>query len=311
MHGGGGAAEAGHVRGYKPAGENLNPDKVYAHAPRLAQPSCAPDILSRRTHPGRPPQGTLFAMSDYNRGFGSSLPQARTDMSVDAGLRGFMLGVYNKVGLGLVLSGVLAFLTSAYPPVRDALYVVTADGRLAGFTLAGTIIRFAPLAMMFVTMFAMRNPSARSSGLLYWALVASIGAGLGVWLLAYTGQSVAQTFFITAAAFGGLSLWGYTTKRDLTGFGSFLIMGMIGLVIASLVNVFLHLAALSFVVSILGVFIFAGLIAFDTQRLKATYYQLGGDREGMAVATNYGALSLYINFINLFQFLLSIFGQRR
>ena len=250
-------------------------------------------------------------MSDFNRGFGGYVPQARADMSVDAGLRGFMLGVYNKVALGLLLSGALAFLTSAYPPVRDALYVTTPDGRLAGFTLAGTVIRFAPIVMMFATMFAMKNPTARSSGLLYWALVASIGAGLGVWLLAYTGQSVAQTFFITAAAFGGLSLFGYTTKRDLTGLGSFLIMGLIGIMIASLVNIFLHLAVISFVVSILGVLIFSGLIAYDTQRLKASYYQFAGDREGMAVATNYGALSLYLNFINLFQFLLSIFGSRR
>lgn len=250
-------------------------------------------------------------MSDYNRGFGRTFPQARADMSVDAGLRSFMLGVYNKVGLGLALSGVLAWLTSAYPPVRDALYLVTPDGRLAGFTGLGTAIRFAPLVMIFVTMFAMRNPTARSSGLLYWALVASIGAGLGVWFLAYTGTSVAQTFFITAGAFGGLSLWGYTTKRDLTGFGSFLIMGLIGILLASLVNVFLHLAAISFLVSVLGVFIFAGLIAYDTQRLKMTYYELGGDVQGMAVATNYGALSLYINFINLFQLLLSFTGNRR
>lgn len=252
-------------------------------------------------------------MSDYNRGFGSSsLPQPRAgDMSVDAGLRGFMLGVYNKVALGLVLSGVLAWLTSSYPPVRDLLYIVTPDGRLAGFTLLGTIIRFAPLVMMFVTMFAMRNPTAQSSGILYWALVASIGAGLGVWLLAYTGASVASTFFVTAAAFGALSLWGYTTKRDLTGFGSFLLIGLIGLILASLVNIFLRSPAIGFVVSILGVFIFAGLIAFDTQRLKMTYYELGGDRESSAVATNFGALSLYINFINLFQFLLSIFGARR
>ena len=251
-------------------------------------------------------------MSDYNRGFGGTLPQPRAgDMSVDAGLRGFMLGVYNKVALGLLLSGVLAWLTSAYAPVRDLLYIVTPDGRLAGFTMLGTVIRFAPLAMIFVTMFAMRNPSARSSGILYWALVASIGAGLGVWLLAYTGQSVAQTFFITAAAFGGLSLFGYTTKKNLTGLGSFLMMGLIGLILASLVNIFLHSAAISFIVSILGVLIFSGLIAYDTQRLKATYYEISGNAEASAVATNYGALSLYINFINLFQFLLSIFGARR
>ena len=251
-------------------------------------------------------------MSDYNRGFGRTLPQPQAgDMSVDAGLRGFMLGVYNKVALGLVLSGVLAWLTSSYRPVAELLYVLTPDGRLQGFTMLGTVVRFAPLVMMFASMFALKNPSGRTAGLFYWAFVATIGAGLGVWLLAYTGQSVAQTFFVTAAAFGGLSLWGYTTKRNLTGMGSFLMMGLIGLVVASLVNIFLHSAAISFVVSILGVLIFAGLIAYDTQRLKMTYYELGGDRESSAVATNFGALSLYLNFINLFQFLLSIFGARR
>jgi FtsH-binding integral membrane protein len=124
----------------------------------------------------------------------------------------------------------------------------------------------------------------------------------------YTGTSVATTFFITAAAFGGLSLVGYTTKKDLTGFGSFLMMGLIGIIIASVVNVFLHSAAMAFIVSILGVLIFSGLIAYDTQRLKMTYYQLGGDEASMGVATSYGALSLYLDFINLFQFLLMLFG---
>ena len=250
-------------------------------------------------------------MNDFNRDYARSIPADRADMSVDAGLRSFMLGVYNKVALGLLLSAGLAFLTSAYMPVASQLYVLTPDGRLAGFTMLGTIVRFAPLAMMLVSMFAMKNPTARSSGILYWALVASIGAGAGVWLLAYTGASVASTFMITAIAFGGLSLVGYTTKKDLTGFGSFLIMGLIGLVIASLVQMFLHLPGLSFIISVLGVLIFAGLIAYDTQRLKMTYYQLGGEQQSMAVATNYGALNLYLNFINLFQFLLSILGSRR
>jgi FtsH-binding integral membrane protein len=250
-------------------------------------------------------------MSDFNRGYARSIPADRADMSVDAGLRSFMLGVYNKVALGLLLSAGLAFLTSAYAPVTSLLYVLTPDGRLAGFTLLGTAIRFAPLVMIVVSMFAMKNPTARSSGLLYWALVASIGAGAGIWLLMYTGASVASTFLITALAFGSLSLFGYTTKKDLTGFGSFLIMGLVGLMLASLANVFFHLPALSFIISILGVLIFAGLIAYDTQRLKMSYYEMGGDQNSMAVATNYGALSLYLDFINLFQFLLSILGNRR
>jgi len=249
-------------------------------------------------------------MSDFNRGYARTVPADRADMSVDAGLRSFMLGVYNKLALGLVLSAALAWLTSAYEPVMRMLYVTTADGRLAGFTALGTVIRFAPLVVLIGAMF-MRNPTARSSGFLYWAVVSMIGAGLGVWLLAYTGSSVALTFLITATAFGALSLFGYTTKKDLTGFGSFLIMGVWGLVLASLVGIFWHPPGFNMILSGLGVFIFAGLVAYDTQNLKMSYYQMGGDTGSMAVATNYGALSLYINFINLFQFLLQFFGQRR
>lgn len=248
-------------------------------------------------------------MSDFNRGY--SVTAGRADMSVDAGLRAFMLGVYNKVAIGLVLSAALAYATSAFPPVTQLLYVLTPDGRLAGFTLLGTLLRFAPLAIILVSMFAMRNPSPASSGFLYWAIVATIGASSGVWVLAYTGASVAMTFLITATAFGALSLWGYTTKRDLTGFGSFLMIGLVGLIVASLVNMFLHLSAIYFIINIVGVLIFAGLIAYDTQRLKMTYYHLGGDQTAMGVATNYGALSLYLDFINLFQFLMSLMGSRR
>jgi len=249
-------------------------------------------------------------MSDFNRGYTRSIPVDRADMSVDAGLRSFMLGVYNKMALGLVLSAGLAWLTTSYEPVRQLLYVTTPEGRLAGFTLLGTVIRFAPLAVLLGAMF-MRNPSPRSSGIIYWSVVTAIGAGLGVWLLAYTGSSVAMTFLITATAFGGLSLFGYTTKKDLSGFGSFLIMGLWGLIIASLVGLFWHPPGFSFIISALGVLIFSGLVAYDTQNLKMTYYQLGGDQSSMAVATNYGALSLYINFINLFQFLLQFLGNRR
>ncbi len=246
-------------------------------------------------------------MSDYDRGLARAVPAGAADMAVDAGLRGFMLGVYNKVALGLLWSAVLAFLTANYAPVRDLLYVVN-DGRLMGFTTLGTIIKFAPLAIILLSMFAMRNPSPRSAGIFYWLIVTTIGASLGVWILAYTGAYVSITFLITATAFGALSLVGYTTKRDMTGFGNFLMVGLVGIIIAMVVNFFLHLPAISFIVNILGVLIFAGLIAYDTQRLKMTYYALGGDKAGMNVATSYGALSLYLDFINLFQFLMMLFG---
>ena len=247
-------------------------------------------------------------MSNYDRGLQRTAPVGAADMAVDAGLRGFMLGVYNKVALGLLLSAALAYLTASYPPVTDLLYRVSPDGHLLGFTALGTLIRFAPIALILVSMFAMRNPSPRSAGMLYWAIVATIGAGLGVWILAYTGVSVATTFAVTAAAFGGLSLFGYATKRDLTGFGSFLIIGLFGIIIAMVVNLFLHSPMIAFAVNAIGVLIFAGLIAYDTQRLKTTYYALGGDTAGMGVATSYGALSLYLDFINLFQFLMMFMG---
>lgn len=248
-------------------------------------------------------------MSDFNRGYARPAYAGRADMSVDAGLRSFMLGVYNKVALGLVLSAALAFLTGTFPPVRDLMFSV-AEGRV-GLTPIGMIVAFAPIVILLFSGFTMRNPSPSSASALYWTIVTLIGASLGVVVLLYTGASIATTFLITAASFGALSLVGYTTKKDLSGFGSFLIMGVFGLIIASLVNMFLHSPAIYFMVNILGVFIFAGLIAYDTQRLKMTYYSLGGDQAAMGVATSYGALSLYINFINLFQFLLSMLGNRR
>ena len=248
-------------------------------------------------------------MSDFNRGYARTIPADRADMSVDAGLRSFMLGVYNKMALGLLLSATLAWLTGSFAPVRDMMFTV-AQGRV-GYSLLGTVVAFAPLVVLLFSGFAIRNQTPRTASVTYWTVVSLIGASLGVLVLRYTGASIASTFLITATAFGGLSLVGYTTKKDLTGFGSFLIMGLWGLIIASLVGIFWHPPGFSFLISILGVLIFAGLIAYDTQRLKMTYYELGGDQSAMSVATSYGALSLYLDFINLFQFLLALFGNRR
>jgi FtsH-binding integral membrane protein len=248
-------------------------------------------------------------MSDFNRGFPRAGAAPVADMSVDAGLRAFMLGVYNKVALGLVLSAAMAYLTGAYPPVRDLMFGERPDGRF-GFTMLGMIVAFSPLVILLGSRFV-ATTTPRSSGIVYWSIVTLIGASLGTVVLLYTGASIATTFLITATAFGALSLAGYTTKKDLSGFGSFLIMGLIGLLLAMLVNMFLHSGMMAFVVNVIGVLIFAGLTAYDTQRLKLTYYHLGGDTAGLGVATNYGALSLYLDFINLFQFLLSLTGSRR
>jgi FtsH-binding integral membrane protein len=250
-------------------------------------------------------------MSDFNHRSAGPVLVDRADMAVDAGLRQFMLGVYNKVALGLVVSGAMAWLTGMYAPVRDLMFMVSADGRMAGMTPLGWIVSFAPLGIILFSSFARGGQTPRGAAVAYWSIVVLMGASLGVLTLVYTGQALAQTFLITAAAFAALSLFGYATKRDLTAMGSFLIVGLIGLVLASLVNIFLKLPIMSFIISILGVVIFAGLIAFDTQRLKMMYYDLGGDEASTSVATNYGALSLYLNFINLFQFLLNLLGERR
>lgn len=247
-------------------------------------------------------------MSDFNNGYARPLPQS-ADMSVDAGLRAFMLGVYNKLAIGLVVAGALAYVTGNVEAVQQLLFARMPDGRI-GLTMLGMVVQFSPLVMLFGSMFFMKNPTAKGVNMLYWAVVATIGAGLGVLFLRYTNGSLASTFFVTAAAFAGLSLVGYTTKKDLTGMGSFLIMGVIGLVIAMVVNMFLQNGMMQLIISGLGVLIFSGLIAYDTQRLKMTYYALGGDKNAMGVATGFGALSLFINFINLFQFLLAFMGGR-
>lgn len=242
-------------------------------------------------------------MTDYHS-------QTRTlpgsaDMAVDSGLRSFMLGVYNKMAVGLLLSGVLAWVVGTTP----ALFTTLLTPPLA------YAVMFGPLAILLISSFTMRNPSPMAANLVYWSVVTLIGVGMGAIVYAYAripdGMTiVAKAFLVTAASFGALSLWGYTTKKDLSGWGTFLIMGLVGLIIASIVNMFIASSALSFAISVIGVLVFAGLTAFDTQRLKFMYYQLGGDARAMSVATTFGALSLYINFVNLFQFILSLLSPR-
>jgi hypothetical protein len=249
-------------------------------------------------------------MSDFDRGLTRPAGVAAPDMAVDAGLRAFMLGVYNKVALGLVLSAALAWVTGTYKPVSDLLFRQDLSGRPVGYTVLGMVVAFAPLAILLFQGFT-RRASPRSAAVTYWVIVALIGASFGMLFQIYTGASIFQTFLVTAAAFGGLSLVGYTTKRDLAPMGSFLIMGLFGLIIAMIVSMFFHSAFMVFAINALGVLIFAGLIAWDTQRLKLMYYQLGGDQAAMSVATSYGALSLYLDFVNLFRFLLYFMGGSR
>jgi hypothetical protein len=161
----------------------------------------------------------------------------------------------------------------------------------------------------------MRNPSPTAAGIIYWSVVSLIGISMGAIVFAYARipdgmTTVAKAFLITSASFGALSLWGYTTKRDLTGFGVFLFMGVVGIIIASIVNLFVQSSALSFAISVIGVLVFAGLTAWDTQRLKFMYYEIAGDARRMAVATTQGALALYLDFINMFMFILRLMSPR-
>lgn len=233
------------------------------------------------------------------------------DLTIDLGLRNFMLGIYQKMGLGLLVTGLLAYAVSTVPALQQIMFNVTPDGRLAGYTLIGYAVSFAPLVILLGSSFIMRNPTKASTGALYWLVVSLIGLSLGAVFMLYTGMSLATTLFVTAAAFGALSIVGYTTKKDLSSMGKFLVMALFGIIIAGVANWFLKSPMLYYITSAVGVVVMAGFIAYDTQRLKNLYYDLGGNESDMAMATNYGALSLYINFVNMFQFLLAFIGVRR
>jgi FtsH-binding integral membrane protein len=253
-------------------------------------------------------------MSDFGN---HSATGVRATVETDLGLRNFMLGVYQKMGLGLLVSAGLAWLTSSYAPVSDLMFVKTPAGGLAGFTLLGMIVSFAPLVIILASNFLMKNASARSANLLYWTIVALMGASLGTVVLMYTGASVVSTFLVTAASFGGLSLAGYMTKRDLSGLRAFVFFAMWGFVftaialsIGSAFGLF-SIGPIFMIMNAVGILLMAGLIAAETQHLKLIYFNVRGDGESMAVATSYGALNLYIAFINLFRFLLYFLGGRR
>jgi len=231
--------------------------------------------------------------------------------AVDAGLRAYMLRVYNYMLVGLGLTGVVAWMT-AETPLSQVFYnqVQTVNGVMLQPNILGWIAIFAPLAMVFFFSFRIQKMSFAAAQATFWGYAALMGVSLATILFVYTGASIAMTFFVTAATFGAMSLWGYTTGRDLTGFGSFLFMGLIGLVLASLANLFFHSTQLQFVVSVIGVLIFTGLTAYDSQSIKNMYY-VGDDGEVMGKKAVMGALRLYLDFINLFLFLLRFMGNSR
>ena len=229
----------------------------------------------------------------------------------DAGLRAYMLRVYNYMLVGLGLTGVMAWLT-ANTPLAGIFFnqVATPNGIALQPNILGWIAMIAPIGMVLFLSFRIQKMSFAAAQATFWTYAALMGVSLSTILFVYTGASIALTFFITAGAFGALSLYGYTTQRDLTGLGSFLFMGLIGLVLASLAGMFFHSSQLQFVISVLGVLIFTGLTAYDSQSIKNMYY-VGDNGEIAGKKAIMGALRLYLDFINLFLYLLRFMGNRR
>ncbi len=229
--------------------------------------------------------------------------------SFDIGLRAHMVRVYNYMASGLALSGIVALALFNVSELA-ALFFQMQDNRVIGLNVLGWVAILAPLGLLLLVSFRAATMSVGAVQAVYWAVTALMGVSLSLLLFRYTGASVARTFFVTAAAFGALSLYGYTTKRDLSAMGKFLFMGLIGLILAGLVNMIWPSGTMSFIISAVGVLIFSGLIAYDTQRIKEQYAEAWGTDALEKVAV-YGALSLYLDFVNLFQFLMSFLGQER
>ena len=237
----------------------------------------------------------------------------QTTVVMDEGLRAYMLKVYNYMATGVLLTGIVALISFNISVVTDA------SGAIVSFTEFGNTLFFsgfkwlvmlAPLGIVFYMSFGINKMSSSKAQTVFWIFAALMGLSLSWILLVYTGKSVARVFFITSATFGAMSLYGYTTKRDLTKLGSFLMMGLIGIIIASLVNIFMQSPMMYFVISILGVLIFVGLTAYDTQKIK-NMYVASDSGELIGKKAVMGALTLYLDFINLFIMLLRLFGQRR
>ncbi len=228
----------------------------------------------------------------------------------DAGLRAYMLNIYNYMASGLVLTGIMAILASQSQAFLSLMYVMD-NGAITGMKPLAWLVMLAPLGMALALGFGVQRMSAGMAQAAFWGFAVVMGLSLASIFLSYTGTSIARVFFITAGTFGAMSLYGYTTKRDLSKLGSFLMMGVIGLIIASLVNIFLQSSALQFAVSVIGVLVFTGLTAYDTQRLKEMYYQFTLEGEAMAKAVIMGALALYLDFINIFVSLMQLIGERR
>ncbi|MGB7430871.1 MAG: Bax inhibitor-1/YccA family protein [Ahrensia sp.] len=256
-------------------------------------------------------------MADYRNLGAQAAPAGTMDASVDLGLRAYMLRVYNLMALGLGITALFAAGTmllavtdvpNQYALPGDARYL-TAFGAMLFATPLKWVIMLAPLGLVFFMGFKIQSVQPSTAQAIFWGFAALMGVSMSSIFLVYTPGSIVQTFLITATAFGALSIYGYTTKRDLTAVGSFMFMGLIGIILAAIVNIFLQSSMLQFAISAIGVLVFAGLTAYDTQKTKEMYYALNGE-EMMGRAAVMAALSLYLDFINMFQFLLYFLGNR-
>lgn len=227
--------------------------------------------------------------------------RAAEEVRYDDGLRSYMLSVYNYMAVGLGITGFVAYVVASSPALFNMIFG----------TPLQWVVMLAPLAMIFFVMPRMMDFSLQKAQTMFWIFAALMGLSLASVFMVFTGESITRVFFITASVFGAMSFYGYTTKRDLTSMGAFMVMGLIGIILASLVNLFLQSSAMQFAISILAVIIFVGLTAYDTQRIKNIYYQVAGTGELAAKVAIYGALSLYMDFINLFLQLLQLFGDRK
>jgi FtsH-binding integral membrane protein len=250
-------------------------------------------------------------MAELDRRYAQDTTVGRADTTVDQGLRAYMIRVYNYMASGVAITGVVAYLVYAMSVVdTGAGLQLTSFGQFMFASAFKWVVIFAPLGLVFYLSARIGSMSMGTAQAMFWIFAALMGASLASIFMVYAQESIARVFFITAAAFGGLSLWGYTTNKDLSGWGSFLFMGLIGIIIASLVNLFIGSTALQFAVSVIGVLVFAGLTAYDTQQIKEMYYA-GDDGTVAGKKAVMGALRLYLDFINLFLMLLQLFGDRR
>lgn len=243
-------------------------------------------------------------MIDYTKAF------AGTQKSYDEGLRAYMLKIYNYMALALVITGATAFATLNFQPLMHLIYQIGPNGQFQGTTGIGTLLSLAPVGIALYFFMGFGKISLQTTQTLFWVYAALTGISLSYLGLIFTGESIARTFFICASVFGAMSIYGYTTQRDLTSMGSFLMMGLIGLLLVSVVNMFTRSAAIDFATSIIGIGVFIGLIAWDTQKLKAIYYSSGGGELGQKLSIM-GAFQLYLDFINLFLYAIRFLGNRR